>query len=96
MTEESLPHKLLKDYWWDVIRIPIGQLVMQMQSYVVLSIEGNYAFGTDLGLIMQWSGVAAFQSSNDAMVKFSVIHIRSVYHYQSTQATKLLLATIRY
>ncbi|KAJ9657203.1 hypothetical protein H2201_008254 [Coniosporium apollinis] len=76
MTEESLPHKLLKDYWWDVIRIPIGQSVMQIQSDVVLSVEGSYAFGTDLGLIMQWSGVATFQNSHDAVTRLAVIHIR--------------------
>ena len=78
LTEESLPHRLLKDYWWDVVRIPLDQQYMQIHSDLVLSVEGDHEFDTDLGFILQWSNMVAFESLDDAVVKVIVAHIRSV------------------
>ncbi len=76
MTEDSLPHKLLSDYWYDVIRIPMGNPVVDVLSDIVLSVEGHHGLETDLGLILQWSGVPAFQNQEEAVVKMKVIRVR--------------------
>jgi len=75
-SEDSLPHKLLKEYWWDVVRIPLSSRFLQLSSDAVLSIEGSRGVNTDLGLILQWSGVQSFADSNDALVRVAVNNIR--------------------
>lgn len=78
LTEDSLTHKLLKSYWYDVVRIPVGQPLIQITSDAVLSVEGRQGFCTDLGLILQWSGVSAFESRNEAVVLMYINNIRYV------------------
>ncbi len=78
LTEEELPHKLLKYYWWDVVRIPLDQQYIQIYSDVVLTVEGDHELDTDLGLILQWSNMVAFQTLDDSVVKVIVTHVRSV------------------
>ncbi|RDW58745.1 hypothetical protein BP6252_13221 [Coleophoma cylindrospora] len=76
LTEDSMIQKLLKESWYDVVQIPVNQSIIEIQSDVVLSVEGHQGCNTDLGLIVQWSGVRAFQAENDALVKLSVIYIK--------------------
>jgi hypothetical protein len=75
-TEDSLPHKLLKEYWWDVVRIPLGSQFIQISSDAVLSVEGRRGVSTDLGLILQWSRVQSFEDDNEALVRMAVNNIR--------------------
>lgn len=75
--EESLPHKLLKEYWWDVVRIPLNESnMMHVMSDAVLSVEGHRDERKDLGLILQWSGVRCFKSGNEPLIKLTVHNIR--------------------
>jgi hypothetical protein len=76
LTEDSLTHKLLKEYWFDVVQIPVDQSIIQIQSDEILSVEGHQGCDTDLGLIVQWSGVQSFQGKNDALVTMNVQSIR--------------------
>ncbi len=78
LTEESLPCKLLKHYWWDVVRIPLDQQYLQIYSDAVLTVEGDHELETDLGVILQWSNMVAFESLDDSVVKVIVSHVRSV------------------
>jgi hypothetical protein len=75
-TEDSLPHKLLKEYWWDVVRIPISPPVIQINSDAVLSVEGRRGVSTDLGLILQWSGVRSFEGDGESLARIAVNNIR--------------------
>jgi hypothetical protein len=62
--EDALPQKLLKNYWYEVVRIPAGQQIIEITSDAVLSVEGRQGSSTDLGLILQWSGVRYFEEDN--------------------------------
>lgn len=83
LTKDSLPHKLLLEYWYDVVRIPIGPQ-LRIASDVVFSVEGRQGFSTDLGLILQWSGVRAFENNNQALVQMTVSNIKYVSPNPST------------
>ncbi|KAH8909121.1 hypothetical protein BR93DRAFT_936666 [Coniochaeta sp. PMI_546] len=77
LTKESLPHRLLNHYWWDVVQIVVDAPYLHVQSDALLNIEGDESGSlTDLGLLLQWSGCHAFASSNDPVVSISVEHIR--------------------
>ena len=78
LTEDSLIHKLLngKEYWWDVVNISVDQLTIQIASDVMLNLESDLQCGSELGLILQWSGVRAFEKLNEAVVKLYVLQIR--------------------
>lgn len=79
LTKESLPHRLLNHYWWDVIPITVDTPYLHVQSDALLNIEGDESGSpTDLGLILQWSGCHAFASSNNPVISFSIEHIRFV------------------
>lgn len=83
LTKDSLPHKLLLEYWYDVVRIPIGPQ-LRITSDAVISVEGRQGLSTDLGLILQWSGVRAFNNNNQALVQMTVTNIRYVSPHPST------------
>jgi hypothetical protein len=75
-TEDSLPHKLLKEYWWDVVRMPLGLQYIQIDSDAVLSIEGPRGVNMDIGLILQWSDIRSFESDNESLAQIAVQNIR--------------------
>ena len=54
----------------------MDQLTIQIASDVMLNLESDLQCGTDLGLILQWSGVGAFEKLNEAVVKLCVMQIR--------------------
>jgi hypothetical protein len=78
LTEDSLIHKLLngKEYWSDVVNINVDQLTIQIASDVMLNLESDLQCGSELGLILQWSGVRAFEKLNEAVVRLCVLQIR--------------------
>jgi hypothetical protein len=79
MTNDSLPVKLLKDSWYEVVRIPVDQQIIQIVSDAVISVEGPQGSLADLGLILQWSGVSAFESRNEAVVVMNIDNIRYIH-----------------
>lgn len=76
--QDSLAQKLLKVYWYEVVRIPVGQQTIQINSDEILSVEGRQGSTTDLGLILQWSGVRCFESNNEPLVKLAVLSVKYV------------------
>jgi len=50
-TDNSLVHKLLngKGYWWDVFNISVDQLTIQITSDIILNLESDPQYGSDLG-----------------------------------------------
>ena len=78
LTEDSLIHKLLngKECWYDVVNISVDQLTIQITSDVMLNLESDLQCGSELGLILQWSGIGAFEKLNEAVVKLCVWQIR--------------------
>lgn len=78
LTEDSFVNKLLsgKEYWWDVINLSVDQPTIQIASDVMLNLDSDTQHEFDLGLILQWSGVAAFERLNEAVVKLCVVQIR--------------------
>ncbi|KHN95717.1 Zinc finger, ZZ-type [Metarhizium album ARSEF 1941] len=75
LEHDSLPQKLLKEYWYDVVRIPTAVQTLRIASDAIVSIPGHQATDVDCGLILQWSHVRCFEKSNDALVRIAVQHI---------------------
>lgn len=72
LEEGQMIDKLLNNYWWTVIKLPGDGEPVDIHADCVLPVETP----EDLGLIIQWSGIRAFASSNEATVSINVTDIR--------------------
>jgi hypothetical protein len=64
--------KLLDSYWWTVIKLPGDGEPVNIHADCVFPVETPQ----DLGLIIQWSGIRAFASGNEATVSINVADVR--------------------
>lgn len=78
MTSTSLPNRLLDPLWGAISQIDLDDKI-QLQSSRILHLDGKADESVAVGLILQWSGVAAFQDpSKDPVVSLTIENVRSV------------------
>jgi len=68
LAEGEIINKLLEDYWWTVIKLPGDGEPVHVHADTVFPVEKPQ----DLGLIIQWSGIRAFESNNNAVVAINI------------------------
>ncbi|KAJ4352499.1 uncharacterized protein N0V89_007847 [Didymosphaeria variabile] len=72
LEEGQMIDKMLDRYWWTVVKLPGDGEPVVLHADCVFSLETP----EDLGLIVQWSGIRAFASGNEATVSINVADIR--------------------
>jgi hypothetical protein len=72
LEEGQMITKLLDSYWWTVIKLPGDGEPVNIHADCVFPVETPQ----DLGLIIQWSGIRAFASGNEATVSINVADVR--------------------
>jgi hypothetical protein len=76
LAKNSLPHKLLNQYWWDVHQVDLDVPMVHVQSDAVINIEGEGSSLTEVGFILQWSGTPAFKTLKESVISLVVEHIQ--------------------